>query len=64
MGQPPIIVRLVEPEGDPTGLSAVLIGALGLTGVLVLCALLAAVLFGALLVWLRSRQSPDRGDSV
>ena len=50
-----IIVKLVEPEGDPTGISQVLIGALGLTGVLVLVALLASLIFGGLLLWFRSR---------
>jgi hypothetical protein len=51
----PIIVKIVEPEHDPTGLGAVLIGALGLTGVIVLAALLCALVFGAALFWFRSR---------
>lgn len=50
-----VIVKLVEPAGDPTGLSQVLLGALGLTGILVLLALLAALIFGGLLLWFRSR---------
>ena len=49
------MVRLADPPGDPTGLSDVLIGALGLTGVLVLGAILLAALFAALLFWFRSR---------
>ena len=52
-----IIVKLVEPEGDPTGISQVLIGALGLTGVLVVLAFVAALMFGALLFWIRSRSA-------
>jgi hypothetical protein len=55
----PIIVKIVEPKKDPTGLSDVLIGALGLSGVLFLLAVLAAVVFGALLFWLRSRKPFD-----
>lgn len=47
------------PKGDPTGLSDVLIGALGLSGVLILCAFVLALLFaGALFLW-RSRVGLD-----
>ncbi len=53
---PPIIVKIVEPKRDPTGLSGVLIGALGLTGVIVLAALATAVVFAAVLFWWRSRE--------
>jgi hypothetical protein len=52
----PVIARIVEPRGDPTGLSDVLIGALGLTGVLVLLGLAMAAAFGGLLYWLRSQR--------
>jgi hypothetical protein len=55
--QPPIIVKLVEPEGDPTGLAAVLIGALGLTGVIVVIAVLLGLVTGAVLFWIRSRSA-------
>ena len=41
----PIIVRIVETPHDPTGIAGVLIGALGLTGVIVLAAVLFGVLF-------------------
>jgi hypothetical protein len=51
----PIIVKIMPQEGDPTGLADVLIGALGLTGVLVLLAVIAAGVFGAVLFWIRSR---------
>lgn len=51
----PIIVKIVEPEGDPTGLADVLIGALGLTGALTLMAVVAAVVFAGVLFWIRSR---------
>ncbi len=50
---PPVIVRIVETPKDPTGLTAVLLGALGLSGVIVLIALAAGFLFGALLFFAR-----------
>jgi hypothetical protein len=55
---PPIIVRLA-PKKDPTGLADVLLGALGLTGVLVLGALLLGALFAGVLFLLRSRKPLD-----
>ena len=53
--QNPIIVKLVEPPHDPTGLADVLIGSLGLTGAIVLAALLMGALFAGVLFWMRSR---------
>ena len=53
--QQPIIVKIVEPPGDPTGLAAVLIGALGLTGVIVLIAVLLGLVMAGVLSWIRSR---------
>jgi hypothetical protein len=53
----PIIVKIVETPSDPTGLAAVLIGSLGLTGAIVLLALLVGLLFGAVLFWVRSRSA-------
>jgi len=52
----PIIVKIVEPPHDPTGLSDVLIGAIGLTGVIVLAAVTLGLVVGALIFWFRSRQ--------
>jgi hypothetical protein len=56
----PVVIDITPPaKGDPTGLSDVLIGALGLSGVLILCAvLLAAVFAGILFLW-RSRVGLD-----
>jgi hypothetical protein len=51
----PVIVRLIEPKRDPTGLAHVFLDALGLTGVIVVAALVAAVIFGGVLFWIRSR---------
>jgi hypothetical protein len=52
---PPIIVRLIDAPRDPTGLADVLIGALGLTGVLTLCAVMLGVLLAGIMVFLRRR---------
>ena len=51
----PVIVKIIEPPGDPTGIADVLLGALGLTGVLVIVGVLAALAFAGLLFWFRSR---------
>jgi hypothetical protein len=49
----PIIVKIVEPK--PTGWAEVLIGALGLTGAIILLAVLVGLGFAGVLFWLRSR---------
>ena len=51
----PIIVKIVEPYTDPTGLADVLITSLGLIGVLVLIAVLFGVVTAGLMFWFRSR---------
>ena len=51
--QQPIIVKIVEPKEET--IYDVLYGALGLTGVMVLIAIAAALVFGAVLFWFRSR---------
>ena len=51
----PIIVKLVETPRDPTGLASVLLGALGLTGVILLLALVLGLLAGGILYFVRSR---------
>jgi hypothetical protein len=56
--QAPIIVRFA-PKKDPTGLADVLLGALGLTGVLVLGALLLGAAFAGILFLMRSRKPLD-----
>jgi len=53
----PIIVKLVDPPKDPIGLAGVLIGALGLTGVITLIAVLLGVLMAALMFWMRTHQT-------
>jgi hypothetical protein len=63
-GQPqkPIIVSIKDqnPQNkDLQGLSNVLLGSLGLTGVFVIGALLLGVVMAALLFWLRSSKPLD-----
>jgi len=53
----PIIVKIVEPPHDPTGLAGVLIGAIGLTGVIVLAAVTFGLVLGALIFWVRSKRN-------
>jgi hypothetical protein len=55
--QNPVIVKIIEPPHDPTGLADVLIGVLGLSGVLGLAAVLIGISLGALIFWFRSRRS-------
>ena len=50
MIQNPIIVKVVQPPIESTTVADVLIGAIGLTGVLILVAALLGVLFGGLLI--------------
>ena len=52
---PPIIVKIVEPDNDPLGLADVVIGALGLSGALALCAILLGVMLAGVLFLVRSR---------
>ena len=60
----PIIVDITEPStGDPiSGLADVLIGALGLSGILTLAAILLGVIFASALFWWRSRVGLDVDD--
>ena len=51
----PIIVRIIPPPEE--NLYDVMIGALGVTGVMIVIALVAAVVFGGVLFWIRSRAS-------
>jgi hypothetical protein len=50
-----IIVKLIETPHDPTGLADVLIGSLGLTGAIVLLAVISGSIFAGILFWYRSR---------
>ena len=54
----PIIVKLQQPEAksELSGLADVLLGSLGLTGVIVLAALLLGGVMAGVMFWVRSRQ--------
>jgi hypothetical protein len=51
----PIIVRIIDPPPDIAGLADVLLGALGITGVIAVGALVVGLGFAGVLFWLRSR---------
>lgn len=55
----PIIVRVVEEPARETTVVDVLLGSIGLTGVLLVIAVLAGLALGALLVWLKKRRGED-----
>jgi hypothetical protein len=46
----PIVVRVIEPAAESTTIADVLIGALGLTGALVLVAALCGAVLGGILI--------------
>ena len=46
----PIVVRVVEEPVESTGISDILIGALGLTGVMLLAAIVLGALLGGVLI--------------
>lgn len=52
----PIIVKIVTPPEDPTGLADVLMSALTLTGVLTLIAVALGLLTAGILLLTRSRR--------
>jgi hypothetical protein len=53
MIQNPIIVRVIQPPTESTTVGDVLIGAIGLTGVLVVVALLLGGVFGGILIGIK-----------
>jgi hypothetical protein len=61
----PIIVRITEPPVNQLeGLADVLLGALGLTGVIAVTAVLVGVVVGTLMFWLRSRAEQEAPTTV
>jgi hypothetical protein len=55
----PIIVRIPQdpPKSELSGLADVLLGSLGLTGIIVVAAVLAGALMAGVMFWVRSRES-------
>jgi hypothetical protein len=54
-----ITVRIADPHKDETGLADVLLTSLGLTGVMVLVAIVAGAILAVLLFFWRSRKPLD-----
>lgn len=55
----PFMIKIVQPPSDIEGLGEVLLGALGLTGVIVVAALLAGVLLAGIMFLIRRYQASD-----
>jgi ABC-type phosphate transport system permease subunit len=55
----PIIVRIPQdpPKSELSGLADVLLGSLGLTGVIVIAAVLLGAVMAGVMFWVRSRES-------
>jgi hypothetical protein len=55
----PIIVKIIQPEpkSDLQGLSDVLLGSLGLTGLITIAALLLGAALAGVMFWIRSRSA-------
>ena len=49
----PIVVRVVEERVETTGVTDILIGALGLTGVMLLAALVLGIVLGGVLIGIK-----------
>jgi hypothetical protein len=56
---PGVIVKVIQPppKSDLAGLADVLLGSIGLTGVIVLGAIVLGFVFASVLFWVRSRQT-------
>ena len=53
--QKPIIVKIIQPPKDPTGISDAIIQAIGLTGAITLLAIVCGVVIALVLFWSRWR---------
>jgi hypothetical protein len=60
----PIIVRVIDEPIKSTGVGDIILGALGITGVLLLAALLLGALLGALLIWIKKVRAKYRVETV
>jgi hypothetical protein len=60
----PIIVRIPQdpPKSELSGLADVLLGSLGLTGVIVIAAILLGVVMAGVMFWMRSRSDASGPD--
>ena len=56
----PVIVKIISPPKDTTGLSTladVLVGSLGLTGAIVIAAFLSGAVIAGVMYWFRHRSA-------
>ena len=63
----PVFVKIISPEKDTTGLAQlrdVLIGSLGLTGTIVLMAVVMGVVVAGVMYWVRNRRVIEAPPSV
>ena len=60
----PIVVDISQPESEIKGLADVLLGSLGLAGLLLLGAIVAAAVFAGVLFWIRLRFGKDRTETT
>lgn len=62
--QTPVMVRVVEEPTQSTTVADVLIGAIGLTGVLVIAAVLLGALFGSILIGVKKYREKHNLEAV
>jgi len=60
----PIIVKVIDEPVKSTGVGDIILGALGITGVLLLAALLLGALLGGLLIWIKKVRAKYRVETV
>ena len=60
----PIVVRVMEEPVKSTGVADILVGALGLTGVMLLAALLLGALLGGVLIGIKKLRAKYNVESV
>lgn len=60
----PIVVRVIEEPVETTGVADILIGAIGLTGVMLLAALVLGGLLGAILIGIKRVRARYEGDTL
>ena len=60
----PIIVKVIDEPVKSTGVGDIILGALGITGVLLLAALLLGAVLGGLLIWTKKIRAKYRVETV
>lgn len=60
----PIIVQVIDEPVKSTGVGDIVLGALGITGVLLLAALVLGALLGGLLIWIKKVRAKYQVETV